>query len=204
VANKLKLARYGAYVLAVLVAIALFDYWLPNGVVGRIGGTEVKRMDAIAGEGTRDVRYITVELRGSRKTAVFENVDSPFFYLKFDSANVQGEAQNLASRSEPTHVLVRHYGWRIPLFSMFPNVISMKEVDAEYTYIPWARIIAGIALLVLLFVAVRRFRRWRTQRAAAQQARLEHEREERARLEAEKNRDIEAEFIHGPAGGKRQ
>jgi len=192
-----KIGRYSFYLLAILTALALFDYWTPSGAVGRIGGTEVKRMDAKGnGQGTRDVRYIIVELRDSRDTAVFANDDSVLYFLKLDSATIQGRAQNLATRSEPTFALVRYYGWRIPLISMFPNVLSVKEVPADYNYTPWAKIVIGLTILGVLFEITRRYRRWKRRRAAAREARAERERHEQAHREAEANQDIVDDFIN--------
>lgn len=199
-ADKLKVTRYTLYALVVLIAIALFDYWMPNGDVGRIGGTEVKRMDTASGERTRDVRYITMELRDSQDTLVLANEDSALYFLKLDSATIQGRAQNLATRSEPAYALVRYYGWRIPLFSMFPNVLSVEEVPPDYNYIPWARIVVGILILVGLIDIARRYRRWKRRRDAARQARLEQERREEARIEAEARRDPAEDFINNSRG----
>ena len=199
-ADKLKITRYTLYALVVLAAIALFDYWMPNGAVGRIGGTEVKRMDTASGERTRDVRYITMELRGSQDTLVLANEDSALYFLKLDSATIQGRAQNLATRDEAAYALVRYYGWRIPLFSMFPNVLSVKEVPADYNYIPWARIIVGILILVALIYVWLRYRRWMQRRETARQTRLEQERLEKARIEAEAKRDPADDFINNSRG----
>lgn len=195
-ANRLTVIRYTLYALVVLIAIAFFDYWVPNGAVGRIGGTEVKRMDTANGKRTHDVRYITMELRESQDTFVLANEDSILYFLKLDSATIQGQAQNLATRSEPVYALVRYYGWRIPLLSMFPNVLSVQEVPADYGYTPWARIIVGILILIALFEIARRYRRWKRRREAAHQAEIEQARQEKARLEAEARRDPVDEFIN--------
>jgi hypothetical protein len=45
---------------------------------------------------------------------------------------------------------VRYYGWRIKIFSLFPNAISLKIVDKDYTHIP----IFNIVLVTLLIIAV--------------------------------------------------
>jgi hypothetical protein len=197
-ANYSKLGRYGFYGLVILIAFALFDYWTPNGAVGRIGGTEVKRMDARGdGRTTRDVRYITMELRGSRQTRIFANEDSALYFLKLDSATIQGRAQNLATRSEPAFALVRYYGWRIPLLSMFPNALSVEEVPADYRYTPWGRIVVAVVILALLFEVTRRYRRWKRRRAAQREERAARERQLRAQREVENNRDILHDFING-------
>ena len=56
-----------------------------------------------------------------------EDTDWGFpFYFKFDSARLANEAANLKStEASPQWVIVRHYGWRIPWLSMFPNALSV-------------------------------------------------------------------------------
>ena len=43
-------------------------------------------------------------------------------------------------------VRVRYYGWRINIFSLFPNAVSLKIVDKDYTHIP----VFNIVFLILL------------------------------------------------------
>jgi len=70
---------------------------------------------------------------------------------------------------------------------MFPNVLSVDEVAEDYTYVPWTKIVAGLAILILLLIIWRRYVRWKNRRAANRQAKLEAERTELARREAETN-----------------
>jgi hypothetical protein len=45
------------------------------------------------------------------------------------------------------------------VFSLFPNAISLKIVDKDYTHIPWFNIIFLTLLAVGLFYVIRRIRR---------------------------------------------
>jgi hypothetical protein len=146
--------------LALALVLALLHFYLPQGDVVRITGTEVKRMDVDTGELpqggevsglTRDVRFINA-VTESRDTRVYRNEDTGWGwppYLKFDSADVTAQAQDLAGRQ--AWVLVEHYGWRIRWLSMFPNAVELTEVEAGYDYFPWAAVI--FLALILLAVA---------------------------------------------------
>jgi hypothetical protein len=149
----------------VVTAVALFlHYNLPRTDVVQITGTDVKRIDrSDPGQGirTRDVRFISTVTRDG-KVKVFRNEDTGWGwppYFKFDSADVTAEAQTLIENPEKPWVRVRYYGWRIKVFSLFPNAISLKIVDKDYTHIPWFNIIFLTLLAVGLFYVIRRIRR---------------------------------------------
>lgn len=126
----------------------------------RIVGTDVKRVDIAGGgsqpetaAGTRDVRFVNaVWPDGSPR--VYRNEETGWgfpWYFKFDSGNLQAEAQNLVSdESAPKWVLVTHYGWRIPMLSMFPNAVDLERVEGpDSEPLPWFNI---AFLLILAFV----------------------------------------------------
>ena len=108
---------------------------------------------------TRDVRFINA-VTADGHTRVYRNEDTRWGfppYLKFDSADITAQAQDLARRD--SWVLVEHYGWRIQMLSMFPNAVELTEVEEGYEYFPWAAIITLIIILGLLiagYVAVLR------------------------------------------------
>ncbi len=152
--------------IALIFAICFFHYSLPQRDIVRIVGTEVKRMDINdrnwfwasedAGtnvEGTRDVRFINTE-RANDKVMVYRNEDTNWSwppYLKFDSSNLTAEAQALAKSQQEKWVAVTHYGWRVQLFSMFPNAVKIKAVaDQNVTLIPWFNIVFLIIVILLL------------------------------------------------------
>ncbi len=123
------------------VTIALFlHYNLPHREVVQIIGIDIKRTDNSKMEDliTRDVRYIT-SLSIDNETRVYKNEDTGWGwppYFKFDSANVSAQAQMFAGEPEKPWVLVKYYGWRIPVISLFPNAISLRKVDKEYWHLP--------------------------------------------------------------------
>lgn len=130
----------------ILVGLFLF-YYLPGTDIVRITGIEVsrqdyKKMDQTSTGKNRDVSYIYAEWPNG-KVRVYSNEDFPL-YLKFDSENLNAQAQGLGNRfsDEEIYMAVKHYGWRIPVLSWFPNAISMKEVAGpNVRIIPWFNII---------------------------------------------------------------
>jgi len=166
-----KKLKIGFGVLLFAILFLFFHYNLPRTSVVQISGTDTKRVDKAVGvekaEGakdkkenistqTADVRFInSVSRKG--KPMVFRNEDTGWGwppYFKFDSADVTAEAQAFAADQGKPWVLVKYYGWRIKMFSMFPNVLDLKKVKKNYTHIPVFNIIFFI-LLVILILTVR-------------------------------------------------
>ncbi|MCZ6604928.1 MAG: DUF1523 family protein [Alphaproteobacteria bacterium] len=165
-------------IIALLIAVVagFLHFYLPRHDVLRVVGTDVKRMDAVSrdlvqeGDGTstsrtRDVRFVNA-VWSDGKPRVYRNEETNWgfpWYLKFDSGNIQAVAQDLVSTAEnPKWVVVTHYGWRIEIFSMFPNVVDIARVDSpDHRPIPWFNIVffVGLAALFLyLWTLVRRIK----------------------------------------------
>jgi hypothetical protein len=162
--------------IAILLALALvLHYYLPSHDVVRI--VDASPSSPIATDGatpgaslrTRDVSLIqTLETDG--RPRVYRNEDTGWsfpWYFKFDSENIQAKAKDLrSSATEPLWVVVKHYGWRIELFSLFPNAISIKEVSGpDQRIVPWFRIVFFGLLVVALLLLWRAWhvflqRRW--------------------------------------------
>lgn len=116
----------------------------------------------------RDVQFIqTVKMqtmlfgfikRDSTEVMVYRNEDTGWswpFYFKFDTANLQTEADDLVSTSEaPKWAVVTHYGWRNEYLSAFPNAIAIRPVSGpDATIIPWFNIVFfAVLLIVILFL----------------------------------------------------
>lgn len=145
--------------IAVLFASSLY-YYMPSTTKVTISGTEVKRMDRKGAEPgqdqTRDVRFVyATELDGGKALA-FRNEDNGW-YFKWDSGDVAAEAMslaqsgaaNLADDAKNTAVLVKYYGARFPMLDLYPNILSLKKVPADYVYVPIFNIIFLIVLLAL-------------------------------------------------------
>jgi len=171
-------------VLAVLVLIlgAFLHYTLPQHDVVRVVNTYQERQDlndwtrifwATPDDqaGTlvnRDVQFIqTVKKksflfgfirRDAEGVMVYRNEDTGWSwppYFKFDTASLQTEADDLRSTPEaPKWAVMTHYGWRVELFSAFPNAVAIKPIDSpDATIIPWFNIFFFIFVIALvLFV----------------------------------------------------
>lgn len=148
----------GLLVLAVIAA-ALY-YALPSRDVVRLVGTEV-RLEAetrTAPDGSQQIFqddvYFIKAISSDGAPRVYRNEDNGW-YLKFDSSNLDAKATNLVStRDDPQWVVVTHYGWRIPLLSMYPNATSLEPAAGpDAVPFPWLNIIV-IALIVLVVLVV--------------------------------------------------
>lgn len=175
----MKYIRHIPALLLFVISAVLLNYYLPDRDIVQIVGTEVKRIDVESGapfwdrgdigtiEGaTRDVRFINTQ-RENGKERVYRNEDTGWGfppYFKFDSGDLTARAQGLA-RGEDQWVAVRHYGWRIKMFSIFPNATSIKRVDGPNALlIPWFNIVLIGLLLGLWFFIWRTIRRWKAKR----------------------------------------
>ncbi len=159
--------------------LAMLHYTLPGRDIVRLVGTDVKRMDVgryalfwakpDAGtnqNSTRDVRFINA-VTPKGKTKVYRNEDTDWSwppYLKFDSGDVTAEAQNLAQQDD-AWVAITHYGWRVKLFSIFPNTVKLRQVEGpDVVLIPWFNIAFLALLALILFAIVRLMRRFKARR----------------------------------------
>ena len=162
-------------IVPLLLVLAFLDFYLPSNDVVRIVDTDVKRMNVVSRDFveedavnlstlTRDVRFINA-VWPDGVPRVYRNEETGWgfpFYFKFDSGNLQTEAQDLRSTGEaPNWVVVTHYGWRIEIFSMFPNAVTVKQVASQDHFpIPVFRIVfffwMGVVLLGIWW-AWRRF-----------------------------------------------
>ncbi len=153
-------------IAALLLIAAFLHYSLPSRDVIRIVDTDVARMDVERRDAqgnpvtvTRDVRFIYAK-RPDGGDQVYRNEDTGWGwppYFKFDTADLAAQATDLKSTAEaPDWVVVRHYGWRIPVLSMFPNALSIRPASGpEESSLPWFNIIF-VTLLVLTVLIVRR------------------------------------------------
>ena len=94
--------------IAILIVLILYSYFIPDTIRTRITDAQLTKVDGYF--------MIATEYRP------LVNHDAKYRF-KFNSGNVQNEAIRLRGRE----VMIRKYGWRIPLFSMYENVVSIKE-----------------------------------------------------------------------------
>ena len=155
-----------AGIAALLLTAGFLHYSLPSRDVVRIVGTDVVRQDVERrdAEGnrvtvTRDVRFIYAKSPGGGDR-VYRNEDTGWGwppYFKFDTADLAAQATDRVSTAgAPDWVVMRHYGWRIPVLSMFPNALSIRSASGpDDNPWPWFNIIF-VTLLVLSVLIVRR------------------------------------------------
>jgi len=150
---------------------AFLHYNLPQHDIVRIVDTEVSRVDKKDGSfgrgepdvgterlGTIDVRYIST-MKPNGKPMVYRNQDTGWGwppYFKFDTGDLMAEAQDYAAKNgdeSQIWVPVKHYGWRIKLFSLYPNAISIGKPVAgpNARIIPWFNIIFLTVFFGFLF-----------------------------------------------------
>ena len=186
---------------------AFLHYSLPRTDIVRIVNTEVRRVDVgerpmfwseagpapVPGQpATRDVPFVESITEGGRPR-VYRNEDTGWGwppYFKFDSANLQADAADLVStRDDPRWVAVRHYGWRVPVLSTFPNALSMRPVSGPNVFvIPWVAIAVLLALAAIAWAAYVRWRRFRTARLDPRLDAFDAAWEERRTRRAERRR----------------
>lgn len=163
--------RVVAGVLFGVFVFALLDYTLPSQNTVRIIEIENVRVTIPPStaifwasdstgtvenrQGERDVRFINT-VRPNNKVFVYRNEDTGWVwppYFKYDSANLNAEANNLkSSTADPIWVSITAYGWRLPWMSTYPNAISINTVagpDDRPTN--WgALIVCGVLLAFLV------------------------------------------------------
>ncbi len=172
-----KKIKIGVGGLLIFILFLFFHYNLPRTAVVQISGTDIKRVDkSVAVEKvengadkkkktatqTTDVRFINSVSRGG-KPMVFRNEDTGWGwppYFKFNSADVTAEAQAFANDQGKPWALVKYYGWRFTMFSMFPNVLDLKKVDKDYTHIPVFNIMFFIILTTFVLVVRYKLKRF--------------------------------------------
>jgi len=107
----LKSWRFRGVLLGVTATILLllYSYFVADTAVTRITDAQMTKVDG---------RFmIATEYRP------FVNEDV-WYRFKYDSGTVQNEAIRLKGKV----VRIKKYGWRIPLFSAYENVIKIQEV----------------------------------------------------------------------------
>jgi hypothetical protein len=63
-----------------------------------------------------------------------------------------------STKAAPVWVSITHYGWRLPILSIYPNAVAVREVAG-----PAVRIIPYVNIILLILAAVAAFlirRKW--------------------------------------------
>lgn len=170
--------KWSFFGILTVFVLSFLHYTLPQHDIVRIVGTENRRMDlgenswfwaapdVGTGSGTsRDVFFINA-VYPNGKTMEYRNEDTgwgwpPFF--KMNSSSMNTEAKELQSTAAaPKWVAVTHYGWRNQLFTIFPNVIALRQVEGPDTrIIPWVNIVILTVLAGIIFMLRRMWLQFR-------------------------------------------
>jgi hypothetical protein len=167
----MRYVKWTLFALVALFVVGFLHYTLPQRDVVRVVSTYLERQDLNdwtrifwanpddqSGTLTnRDIQFIqTVDTRG--RPRVYRNEDTGWSwppYFKFDTANLQTQAEDFRSTAQaPQWVAITHYGWRNELLSIFPNAVSIRPVEGpDVRLIPWLNIailtiMGGMALLL--------------------------------------------------------
>ncbi|WP_375254131.1 DUF1523 family protein [Yoonia sp.] len=174
--------------MTVLVIAGLFlHYVLPQHDIVKVTSTEIIRTDfsglnrmfyaqpdsGSSAQPTRDLRLINTQKqdtwllgimpRDSSSVMVYRNEDTGWIwppYFKFDSADLQAEAANLARGDE--WAVVTHYGWRVRWASIYPNAVGVRTVSGpDVTIVPWFNIFFFIFLMVAIVFVKAAWRQFR-------------------------------------------
>jgi hypothetical protein len=170
----LNIAKWTARGIAALMVLGFLHYTLPQHDIVRVVGTYQERQDFegwtrlfwndtgdSALQTTRDVQFIQTILPNGNPM-VYRNQDTGWgwpYYFKFDTASLQTEADDARSTAAaPKWVVIRHYGWRSELLSIFPNAVSLRAVSGpDVLIIPYFNI--GL-LIVLAAITLYLRRKW--------------------------------------------
>ena len=103
---KIKIILLG---IAACILLVMYSYFVADTVVTRITDAQMTKVDGKF--------MIATEYRP------FVNYDAKY-RLKFNSGTVQNDAIKLRGKK----VKIKKYGWRLPIFSMYENVVKIEEV----------------------------------------------------------------------------
>jgi len=95
--------------IAMIIVLFLYSYYFPDTIRTRITDAQLTMVEGSFMIATDSRPFVNHDAR---------------YRFKFDSGNIQNEAIRLKGKE----VVIRKYGWRIPMFSMYENVVSIKQI----------------------------------------------------------------------------
>ncbi len=178
----MRYVRWTIWAVVLLGLAGWLHYTLPQHDVVRVTDTYSKRIDFggnsifwstadVGTDGTptsRDIFFIQT-VRKDGRIIVYRNEDTGWGwppYFKFDTANLQAKASDMKSSADaPKWAVIRHYGWRVEFYTIFPNAVEIWLVDGpDVQVIPWFNI-SLLLVLGAIFWAIRvRWIRFRARR----------------------------------------
>jgi len=96
--------------IAVCILAVLYSYFIPDTITTKITDAQMTKVDGKFMIATEDRPFVNYDAK---------------YRFKFNSGTVQNEAIRLKGKV----VKLRKYGWRLPLFSKYENVVKIEEVE---------------------------------------------------------------------------
>ncbi len=95
--------------IAVVIVTVLWSYFVPDTIMTRITDAQMTKVDGRFMIATEDRPFVNEDAK---------------YRFKFNSGTVQNDAIRLRGKV----VRIKKYGWRLPIFSMYENVVKIEEV----------------------------------------------------------------------------
>ncbi len=110
-AEVLKRLKLKAILIGIVVCIltVLYSYFVADTITTRITDAQMTKVDGRFMIATEDRPFVNYDAK---------------YRFKFDSGTVQNDAIRLKGRT----VEVKKYGWRIPIFSMYENIVRIEAL----------------------------------------------------------------------------
>ncbi len=110
-AEFLKRMKIKAILIGIVVCIlaTLYSYFIADTVQTRITDAQMTKVDGRFMIATEDRPFVNEDAK---------------YRFKFNSGTIQNDAIRLRGRV----VRIKKYGWRMPLFSRYENVVKIEEV----------------------------------------------------------------------------
>jgi hypothetical protein len=94
--------------IVTLVLLGLYSYFVADTIVTRINDAQMTKVNGMFMIATEDRPFVNYDAK---------------YRLKFDSGTVQNDAIKLRGKM----VRIKKYGWRIPIFSVYENIVRLEE-----------------------------------------------------------------------------
>jgi len=96
--------------IAVCILTILYSYFVADSIQSRITDAQMTKVDGRFMIATEDRPFVNEDV---------------WYRFKFNSGTVQNDAIRLKGK----RVRIKKYGWRIPMFSWYENVVKIDEVN---------------------------------------------------------------------------
>jgi len=94
--------------IVTLILLGLYSYFVADTIVTRINDAQMTKVNGMFMIATEDRPFVNYDAK---------------YRLKFDSGTVQNDAIKLRGKM----VRIKKYGWRIPIFSVYENIVRLEE-----------------------------------------------------------------------------